>query len=73
MPKKNKYKIIQNYFSKIYLNHFNNKFYIGTFTITPLQGISLDTLFTINLDNYWDEDVPLSYKYNMYNSENDYI
>lgn len=41
-------------------------------TVSPLQGFSLDTEFSIKLENFFDDDSPLSYKYFYYNNIEEY-
>ena len=45
---------------------------LGTIEITPTEGDSLDTVFTINVGNFYDEDAPLSYRFFYYFTESLY-
>lgn len=42
---------------------------IGTISLSPTTGYSLDTIFTIKLLNFEDDDFPLSYKFYFYFTE----
>ncbi|KRX06046.1 Insulin-like growth factor binding protein, N-terminal [Pseudocohnilembus persalinus] len=44
----------------------------GQIQVQPVQGISLSTLFTIQINNFYDENQPLTYKYQIYLSEDLY-
>ena len=44
----------------------------GDITITPSEGDSLDTVFTIKAVNFIDEDTPFTYRFYYYNGESLY-
>lgn len=40
----------------------------GAITVSPLSGTSIDTNYTVTVENFTDTDLPLTYEYSIYYS-----